>query len=568
MTFSPVIERELRVAERKHIAFWVRLGAALLAASLLTVLFAAGSIPIFGSPVNLGVRFEFNLMKWLAFAFACGAGVFLTADCLSEEKREGTLGLLFLTPLRGFEVVLGKLLSRSIEAVCALLALLPVVAITILLGGVGGPELFRTALAVGNALLLSLAAGLFVSAISRESLKAINATLLLMLLLLAGLPLLDLLLRQWPASAPFARLQHANPWALMQSAGGFSTRAFWPQLALQHALAWGFVALACVISPRSWQDRVIRATTEQRGIRGRWLAAGRTARKRADRRLLDQDPPRWLAAREMTVIGIVWFCLVLAWSVLATVGWFQGRTAAGMAAHFCGSILAFLMMFWLSSAAAKFFVELKQTNALELLLVTPVTFPQIVRAQWRTLLRQFIGPLIALVLLQAVGGYVFISQMFTNLTPPAGITQPPGMVNFNPAHYYLANWIAGILGGLANFAALAWFGMWMGLTSRKTGLAVLKTLGIVIILPSVVFSMGTGMVFAFGLKFGLPIWLGSIVGFLLGLAKDAFFIIWSRRHLLTRHDQVIGASAWPPPLRSAPPSPLPSTVAPTPPPVL
>lgn len=33
----------------------------------------------------------------LALGFCLFAGVFLTADCLSEEKREGTLGLLFLT---------------------------------------------------------------------------------------------------------------------------------------------------------------------------------------------------------------------------------------------------------------------------------------------------------------------------------------------------------------------------------------------------------------------------------------------------------------------------------------
>lgn len=561
MTLSPVIERELRVAERKRIAFWVRSSAALLAAGLLSVLFAAGSIPILGSLANFGVRFEFNLMKWLAFAFACGAGVFLTADCLSEEKREGTLGLLFLTPLRGFEVVLGKLLSRSIEAVCALLALLPVVAITILLGGVGGPELFRTALAVGNALLLSLAAGLFISAISRESLTAINGTLFLMLFLLAGLPLLDLLLRPWPGSSTLALLQQANPWHLMQNAGGFATRAFWSQLALQHTLAWGFVALACVIAPRSWHDRIILAKTERRGIRGRWFAAERSGRRRAGRRLLEMDPLSWLARREMGVPWIFWLCLVLVLVLVAVLGSIHGPSAAGTVAHFGGSILAFLMMFWVSSAAAKFFVELKQTNALELLLVTPVTFPRIVRAQWRTLLRQFGGPLSALVLLQTAGGYVFISQMFANLTPPAGNTQPPGLANFNPAHYYLANWIAGILGGLASFAALAWFGMWMGLTSRKTGLAVLKTLGIVIILPSIVFSMGTGMVFAFGLKFGLPVWLGSIAAFLLGLAKDAFFIVWSRRQLLTRQDQVIGASAWSPPLRIAPP-PLPLAARP------
>ncbi|HQU46125.1 MAG TPA: hypothetical protein PK867_25150, partial [Pirellulales bacterium] len=40
----------------------------------------------------------------------------LTADCISSERREGTLGLLFLTDLRGHDVVLGKLVVAGLGA--------------------------------------------------------------------------------------------------------------------------------------------------------------------------------------------------------------------------------------------------------------------------------------------------------------------------------------------------------------------------------------------------------------------------------------------------------------------
>ena len=43
------------------------------------------------------------------------SGVWFTADCLSEEKREGTLGLLFLTDLKGYDVVFGKLVATFAE---------------------------------------------------------------------------------------------------------------------------------------------------------------------------------------------------------------------------------------------------------------------------------------------------------------------------------------------------------------------------------------------------------------------------------------------------------------------
>jgi hypothetical protein len=59
-----------------------------------------------------------------------------TADCISSEKREGTLGLLFLTDLKGYSVILGKMLATSLNSFYALTAIFPVLAIPLLLGGI------------------------------------------------------------------------------------------------------------------------------------------------------------------------------------------------------------------------------------------------------------------------------------------------------------------------------------------------------------------------------------------------------------------------------------------------
>ena len=45
------------------------------------------------------------------FAYLCGA--VYSADSLSVERREGTLGLLFLTDLKGYDVLLGNLKLRQ-----------------------------------------------------------------------------------------------------------------------------------------------------------------------------------------------------------------------------------------------------------------------------------------------------------------------------------------------------------------------------------------------------------------------------------------------------------------------
>ena len=57
----------------------------------------------------------FCILTGSAVFYCLLSGVWFTADCLSEEKREGTLGLLFLTDLKGYDVVLGKLVATSAE---------------------------------------------------------------------------------------------------------------------------------------------------------------------------------------------------------------------------------------------------------------------------------------------------------------------------------------------------------------------------------------------------------------------------------------------------------------------
>src|SRR4029450_9547413 len=100
------------------------------------------------------------------------SGVFRTADCVSEEKRDSTLGLLFLTDLKGYDIVFGKLAATSLNAFYGLLALFPVMAIPLLVGGVTVNEFWRVVLVALNNMFFSLAVGLFCSAIGRDERKA------------------------------------------------------------------------------------------------------------------------------------------------------------------------------------------------------------------------------------------------------------------------------------------------------------------------------------------------------------------------------------------------------------
>src|SRR5580700_2000503 len=185
MTFLPVVERELRVAARRRGTYWGRFVAAVIGAALAAwILLAAGD-----TNQKIGADL-FRVVSTVVFLYATVAGTLVTCDCLSEEKREGTLGLLFLTDLKGHDVVLGKLVATSVNAFYGMLALLPMLAIPFIVGGVTQAEMLRVVLVSINLLLFFLSIGLFVSAVCRKDNWALGSAILIGLVLVLGGPCL------------------------------------------------------------------------------------------------------------------------------------------------------------------------------------------------------------------------------------------------------------------------------------------------------------------------------------------------------------------------------------------
>src|SRR5689334_13529583 len=123
MNFLPVADRELRLLVRQPRTYYARDLAALVVMVICLGMLYAG----FGglmSAASAG-RGLFRLLSCIAAVYVLMDGPLRTADCLSQERREGTLGLLFLTDLRGYDVVLGKLISRVAHPAYCLLATLP-----------------------------------------------------------------------------------------------------------------------------------------------------------------------------------------------------------------------------------------------------------------------------------------------------------------------------------------------------------------------------------------------------------------------------------------------------------
>jgi ABC-type transport system involved in multi-copper enzyme maturation permease subunit len=207
MTCLPIVEREMRVASRRLTTYWQR---SLVVLVTLVILGTAHSFQAAGqtAPAQVGKQL-FTGLALLAFGYALLAGLYFTSDCLSEERREGTLGLLFLTPLKGGDVTLGKMAIHSFHAFYGLLAIFPVLAIPMLLGGVTGTELWRVVLILVNTLFFSLSAGLLVSSVCRLQIKAVGLTATLIIAVTCGAGLLVLLwlnrtTKEWDRHDPWA----------------------------------------------------------------------------------------------------------------------------------------------------------------------------------------------------------------------------------------------------------------------------------------------------------------------------------------------------------------------------
>jgi ABC-type transport system involved in multi-copper enzyme maturation permease subunit len=184
MTFLPIVARELRVASRRYGTYWVRTGAALAVIVIGTWLFLVMRQES-SKDIALGL---FGVLTGTATLYCLLSGMRSTADCLSEEKREGTLGLLFLTDLKGYDVVFGKLVATSLNAFYSVLAVVPVLAIPLLLGGVALGEFGRMALVTVNTLFFSLSVGMYASSVSKRARSALGLSFLLLMLFAAVFP--------------------------------------------------------------------------------------------------------------------------------------------------------------------------------------------------------------------------------------------------------------------------------------------------------------------------------------------------------------------------------------------
>ena len=191
---GPSLDKELRTASRRKRTYGYRLlyviGLLLMVLPYWTDAFYVGRTPIPLQQARMaeGVIHITSRMMWFQFLTLPMASVVLLSGAFSEEIAKRTLGVLMTTPISGFQMVAGKLLSALSQLVMLMLQSVPIL---MMMGIYGGLDWRFIAAATGLTLCCSLTAGLttvWVSTYFRRGTVVIIVTLLLLTMVYIVVP--------------------------------------------------------------------------------------------------------------------------------------------------------------------------------------------------------------------------------------------------------------------------------------------------------------------------------------------------------------------------------------------
>lgn len=557
MNFLPVVERELRIAARRKGTFRSRMTAAIVSLLLGGGMWLTLTQSMWSGAGSQG-KLIFIYLSWLAFLYCLVEGARTAADCLSQEKREGTLGLLFLTDLKGYDVVAGKLAAHSLNAFFTVMAIMPMLSLSLLMGGVTIGEFWRVFLALLCTLFLSMSVGIWISSRSRLEHRALAAAAVVICLISFGPLCLDYGLYMNHTTSGTWIFSLLSPWFGFTQTNDATyflhADRYWFSLASSVLLGGCFLLIASRTLGGKWQDSVRKDSALKRSA-GAFLHGGREQKLRFRRQQLNVNPILWIAARGR--VQWKWFVAVVGPTV-ALIIFYMIRSGDADAAYgvyygvygvfnWVFSLALKIIICWL---ACKAFIEARQNGALELWLCTPLKIDQILDGQRLALRRVWLA---ALYLVAAVTVAFLAIGLFE--TGGAG----GGFSKFS--EYQLPAVLSSIAIFVADMIALGWVGMWFGLTSRGVTQAITRTYVYVIIVPWLVISIGWTLLFSFGgardfATGGISIYLiGHSVLFLL---KDLFFFLWARKNLRSQFRTVASEGVKKPKKKRTKPPPLPS----------
>jgi ABC-type transport system involved in cytochrome c biogenesis permease component len=409
----PIVHRELRVAARQPKTWWRRV--IVMGVGLVVFAFAYLTLRQWAA-FNLIGRQLFSTLSVLGMIYCLLGGPLVTSDCLAKERREGTLGLLFLTDLRSYDVVFGKIAAASLNLVLDLASVLPLVALPFLMGGLSLKQFWWVALTLGNILFLSLAMGAWASTLFTSARASLGFTLGMMIFLSVGVPMLGEIshlgrgsLEPWfysicPAYAlrlcfEFMFSSRALSWSLLLNVGA------------TQVMAWLCILGACRRTKFAWQEASSPSLSRRRERFMRWRRAKPRRRVAWRDLMLERNPIAWLEGRDLLQERLLWAMCLAACILLAVVHLQYPNDWPSADWMVIWALWThYILCIWVAIQAPRRLGDDKSSGALELLLCTPLSTREIVRGNLQLLRRRFGRALIVLMGLDVFLLYAFFSN--------------------------------------------------------------------------------------------------------------------------------------------------------------
>lgn len=410
MNLRPVIERELRVASRRKTTYANRAAPGLLlgiVCGMALYAYSRSPFPPDGAELFSVLRVVLFCVIWLTVPLAA-------ADCLSREKRDDTLGLLLLTPLRPIEVVISKMFTAFWEGGMMALAALPMLAISFLLGGVTARDWLSAVISTLTALVSAVTVGVVASSLCERRGRAWLLVLVFGIIFLwVQLSVMGwLVLAAWGGQGPVGNLSDilqgmrifivppAIGW--LQMSGVAAARKLGVLAANVNLLTFSLSILVLTLVTgwlglRFAARRVQKyATLRLRSARQQRMDAVFTREKFAvkllksrRKRLLDRNPMAWMQERRWSQRLVKWGWLLVCTGFISAATFDRGYgfiDSVLLVSVWLGSFILFSLLLVTSSNLQ----SERDGGALELLLVTPLSPREFVRGRiagfWKSFL--------------------------------------------------------------------------------------------------------------------------------------------------------------------------------------
>ncbi|HEX7860059.1 MAG TPA: ABC transporter permease subunit [Verrucomicrobiae bacterium] len=454
------------------------------------------------------------------------AGVHLTADSISREKRDGTLGLLFLTPLTPFQIVIGKMVAHGLMGFYAVFIGVPLLCLVLIAGGVRFLQIFELALWALNILFFSCAVGLWASARHTERKKAAASGTWVVVLFWWGIPLIVQLLNHYRSPAWLIELV-----GLFAVNGSFNSifagprmrlvQAPWFNFLVTHLMAWTFLGFAIYFLKHRWQDAPAKEKFRLREWWKKKSYGSPEVRRRIRDQLLDRNPFFWLASRDRWRSLNAWTFTII---FLGFMAWQFRRGLAGLEpACFMLLVVAFTHKVLTAGFSAHQLSIEHEQGTLEMLLSTPLKTETVLKGQLMAVTRQVRGPILLWFVAQSA--LLLLMFLWRSTGGPEAMLLIVGFTIYMFIHLF-------------ELYVMAWAGMWGAVTVKEAKNAAGSAMARIIMIPALTFglvmSAGGFLTWYFQLNWNVPAPL--IVGFYftLAISNAIGWLIYFRKNLPLR----------------------------------